>query len=265
MTNLESALASLTTMIPIDLSGKTALITGASQGIGAQVARTLHRAGAAVVLNHLGAPGTLLDAQALADELNLLRTDSASLIAANVSKPEQVQTMMGEVQARHGGLDYLINNAAILKDRTIAKMDLEEWDAVIDVNLNGVFYCCKYALEIMRDHGAIVSFGSIAAIQGFFGQANYAAAKSGVQAMMRVLSREAARKQIRANAIAPGVIDTAMAATIPENVRAEMLKNVPLARFGTTEEVANVVLFLCSPLASYVTGQTIEINGGWRG
>ncbi len=252
-------------MITIDFTGKIALITGASQGIGSEVARTLHRAGAAVVLNHLGIPGTTVDAQALADELNLARTDSASLIAADVSQPEQVKSMMGEVQARHGSLDYLINNAAIIKDRTIAKMSYEEWDAVIDVNLSGVFFCCKHALEIMRDHGAIVSFGSIAAIQGFFGQANYAAAKSGVQAMMRVLSREAARKNIRANAIAPGVIDTAMAATIPQNVRDEMLKNVPLNRFGTTEEVANVVLFLCSPLASYVTGQTIEINGGWRG
>ncbi len=251
--------------IAIDLKGKTALITGASQGIGAQIARTFHQAGAHVIINHLGTPGTTADAQAIADELNLHRTDSASIIAADVSKADQVQSMMGEVQASQGGLDFLINNAAIIKDRTIAKMSYEEWDAVIDVNLSGVFYCCKHALEIMREGGAIVSLGSIAAIQGFFGQANYAAAKSGVQAMMRVLSREAARKNIRANAIAPGVIDTSMAATIPEAVRAEMLKNVPLNRFGTTEEVASVVLFLCSPLASYVTGQTIEINGGWRG
>lgn len=252
-------------MIPIDLSGKVALITGASQGIGAQIARTFHQAGATVVINHPGFPNTSADAQALADELNVHRTDSARVIAADVSQPEQVQSMMGEIQAACGGLDYLVNNAAIIKDRTIAKMSLDEWDAVIDVNLSGVFYGCKYALEIMREGGAIVSFGSIAAIQGFFGQANYASAKAGVQAMMRVLSREAVRKNIRANAIAPGVIDTSMAATIPESVRAEMLKNVPLARFGTTEEVANVVLFLCSPLASYVTGQTIEINGGWRG
>jgi 3-oxoacyl-[acyl-carrier protein] reductase len=252
-------------MIPIDLSGKVALITGASQGIGAQIARTFQAAGASVVLNHPGFPNTAADAQALADELNVHRTDSATVIAADVSKPDQVQAMMAEIQARQGGLDFVINNAAIIKDRTIAKMSLEEWDAVLEVNLSGVFYCCKYALEIMRDHGAIVSFGSIAAIQGFFGQANYASAKAGVQAMMRVLSREAARKHIRANAIAPGVIDTAMAATIPESVRAEMLKNIPLGRFGTTEEVANVVLFLCSPLSSYVTGQTIEINGGWRG
>jgi 3-oxoacyl-[acyl-carrier protein] reductase len=252
-------------MIPIDLSGKVALITGASQGIGAQIARTFHEAGATVILNHPGFPNTELDAQAIADSLNVHRTDSAFVIAADVSKPDEVQAMMSEIQSRNGGLDYLINNAAILKDRTIAKMALEEWDAVMDVNLSGVFYCCKYALEIMRDHGSIVSFGSIAAIQGFFGQANYASAKAGVQAMMRVLSREGARRNIRANAIAPGVIDTAMAATIPDNVRAEMMKNVPLGRFGTTEEVAHVVVFLCSPLASYVTGQTIEINGGWRG
>lgn len=252
-------------MISIDLSGKVALITGASQGIGAQIARTFHQAGARVVLNHPDIGGTRADAEALADALNAQRPDSALVLAADVSKPEAVQAMMQAVQTRWGDLDFLINNAAIIKDRTIAKMSLEEWDAVIDVNLSGVFYCCKYALEVLRDHGAIVSFGSIAAIQGFFGQANYASAKAGVQAMMRVLSREGGRRGIRANAVAPGVIDTSMAATIPEAVRAEMLKNVPLGRFGVTEEVAHVVLFLCSPLASYVTGQTIEINGGWRG
>ncbi len=252
-------------MIPIDLSGKTALITGASQGIGAQIARTFHEAGATVVLNHPGFASTGADAEAIAAELNLLRTDSAHVLAADISKPDQVRAMMTEIGGRLGGLDFLINNAAILKDRTISKMSLEEWDAVLDVNLSGVFYCCKYALEIMRDEGAIVSFGSIAAIQGFYGQANYAAAKAGVQAMMRVLSREVARRQIRVNAVAPGVIETSMAATIPENVRQEMIKNVPLSRFGRPEEVANTVLFLCSPLASYITGQTIEINGGWRG
>ena len=252
-------------MISIDLSGKTALITGASQGIGAQIARTFHRAGATVVLNHPGFGTTGADADGIAAELNAARSGSAHVIAADVSRAEQVEVMMTEIGARLGGLDFLINNAAIIKDRTISKMSLEEWDAVLDVNLSGVFYCCKYALNVLRDEGAIVSFGSIAAIQGFFGQANYAAAKAGVQAMMRVLSREAARRNIRVNAVAPGVIDTSMAATIPESVRAEMMKNVPLGRFGTTEEVANVVLFLCSPLASYITGQTIEINGGWRG
>ena len=194
--------------ITIDLNGKVALVTGASQGIGAQVARTFHAAGASVVLNHPGIGGTGDDAQRITAELNALRAGSADVIAADVANAEQVQAMMREIQARHGGLDFLINNAAIIRDRTIAKLSLDEWDAVIGVNLSGVFHCCKFALEIMRDHGAVVSFGSIAAIQGFFGQANYASAKAGVQAMMRVLSREAARKNIRANAIAPGVIET---------------------------------------------------------
>jgi 3-oxoacyl-[acyl-carrier protein] reductase len=251
--------------IAIDLAGKVALITGASQGIGAQMARTFHAAGAAVVINHPNIGGTAADAERVAGELNARRAGSAVSIAADVADAAAVQRMMQEAKQRFGGIDFLVNNAAIIRDRTLAKMSLDEWKAVIDVNLAGVFHCCKFGLEVMRDGGAIVSLGSIAALQGFFGQANYAAAKAGVQAMMRVVSREAARRGIRANAIAPGVIDTAMAATIPENVRAEMLKNIPLNRLGTPEEVANVALFLCSPLASYVSGQTIEINGGWRG
>ena len=251
--------------IPIDLTNKVALITGGSQGIGAQFARTFHRAGASVAINHPGIGTTRADAEKIAAELNGMRAESASVLAADVANADAVRQMMQAAKQRFGGIDFLINNAAIIRDRTIAKMSADEWQSVVDVNLSGVFHCCKFGLEVMRDGGAVVSLGSIAAIQGFFGQANYAAAKAGVQAMMRVLSREAARRNIRANAIAPGVVDTAMAATIPESVRAEMLKNVPLARFATTEEIANVALFLCSPLASYVTGQTIEVNGGWRG
>ncbi len=252
-------------MVSIDLSGKTALITGASQGIGAQIARTFHEAGATVVLNHPGIGSTGADADKIAAELIAVRPESARVIAADVSRADQVAAMMEEIGTGSGGLDFLINNAAIIRDRTISKMSPEEWSAVLDVNLSGVFHCCQHALGVMRDGGAIVSFGSIAAIQGFFGQANYAAAKAGVQAMMRVLSRETARRGIRVNAVAPGVIETSMAETIPAEVRAEMMKNIPLARFGAPAEVANVVLFLCSPLASYVTGQTLEINGGWRG
>ena len=252
-------------MITIDFSDKVAAITGASQGIGAQMARRFHAAGATVILNHPGVGGTGDDAKRIAGELNAARDKSAHVIAADVSDAGAVEAMMARIKEDHGGLDFLINNAAIIRDRTIAKMSLEEWESVIRVNLSGVFHCSKFALAIMREGGAIVSMGSIAAIQGFYGQANYAAAKAGVQAMMRVISREAARRGIRANAIAPGVVDTSMAATIPEGVRAEMLKSIPLGRFGTTDDIAGVALFLCSPLAAYVTGQTVEVNGGWRG
>lgn len=245
----------------IQLTDQTVLITGASQGIGACMARRFHQAGAFVWINHPGFEQTAADAGRLASELGA----RARVVAADVSQADQIQAMMQRIAQESDKLDFLVNNAAILRDKTIAKMAPEEWQAVIDVNLTGVFLCCKYALETMRDGGAIVSLGSIAGIQGFFGQANYASAKAGVMAMMRVLSREAARRGIRANSIAPGVVETAMAEQIPESVRDEMLKNIPLGRFGKPEEIADAALFLCSDLASYITGQTLEVNGGWRG
>ena len=251
----------------INLTGKVALVTGASQGIGAATARALHRAGANVALNHPDSNdgSTRRDAERIVAELNAARPDSARVFAADVSRREQVQAMMEQLRRELGGLDLLVNNAAILRDRTVAKMSAEEWQGVLDVDLSGVFWCCQHGLEVMRDGGAIVNLGSLSAFEGFFGQANYAAAKAGVMAMTRVLSRECAGRGIRANCIAPGVIETAMSATIPAKIRAEMLKRIPLARMGRPEEVANVALFLCSPLAAYVTGQVIEVNGGWRG
>jgi 3-oxoacyl-[acyl-carrier protein] reductase len=257
-----------TTMsIAIDLSGKTALVTGASQGIGAEIARTLQRAGATVVINHpdLGDGQTRADAEALVEELDLLRSDSAWAEVADVSDPRAVEEMMVRIRNRSGGLDILINNAGILRDRTIAKMTLEEWHAVIATNLSGVFYGCKFGLPVLREGGAIVNMGSLSAEAGFHGQANYAAAKAGVQAITRVLARECARRSIRVNAIAPGVIDTPMMASVAADVRAGMTSAIPAGRFGTPQEVAGAVLFLVSDLASYVTGHTLAVNGGWRG
>lgn len=249
----------------IELSGKTALITGASQGIGAEMARVFHEAGATVLINHPNLGDSRCDAEHVAAELNALRASSAFVTPANVADAASVQVMMEEIRKSHGGIDFLVNNAGIIRDRTIAKMTLDEWQNVIDVNLSGVFHCCKYGLEIMRDGGAIVNMSSIAAIVGFFGQTNYAAAKAGVSAMTRVLAKECARRDIRVNAIAPGVVDTTMAATIPPAVRDDMLANIPLGRLGRPREIADVALFLCSPMASYVSGQTIEVNGGWHG
>ena len=165
-------------MIAIDLAGEIALVTGASQGIGEAIARCLHRAGATVVLNHpdLGDGRTRLDAEAIADDLNLQRNDSAIVLAADVACEDAVRAMMAAVKERFGGLDLLVNNAGILRDRSIAKMTLDDWRSVIDTNLTGVFLGCKYGLEILRDGGSIVNLGSLSAVAGFHGQANYASA-----------------------------------------------------------------------------------------
>jgi 3-oxoacyl-[acyl-carrier protein] reductase len=250
--------------ITIDLSGRVAVITGASRGIGAEIARRLHEAGAYVVVNHPG-EATQAEAEAVAGELNARRPGSAEVRAADVSDPEAVQTLMKDVAAAMGGIDILVNNAGILRDRTVAKMTLDEWQSVIDVNLSGVFHGCKFGLEVMREGGAIVNIGSLSARAGFHGQANYASAKAGVQALTRVLSRECARRNIRVNAVAPGVIETEMALKIAPDVRVEMIRQIPFRRFGNPAEVADAVLFLCSPLAGYITGHVLEVDGGWRG
>src|SRR3954462_12794551 len=218
--------------IIIDLAGKTALITGASRGIGAEIARVFHRAGASVILNHPDtADGrTLADATALADQLSTLRKDSALVKAADCSDPGAVETMMNSIRDEVGGLDFLVNNAGILRDRTAAKMTIGEWQSVIDVNLSGVFYCCQVALGILREGGAIVNLGSLSAEAGFHGQSNYSAAKAGVQALTRVLARECARRSIRVNAAAPGVIDTVTCASITPEVRTSMQKVIPFGR-----------------------------------
>jgi 3-oxoacyl-[acyl-carrier protein] reductase len=253
--------------IAIDLSGRTALVTGSSQGIGAEIARLLHAAGARVVINHpdLAEGRVHQDALALRDELAAARADGAIVVAADVSDPAAVAAMMQRIGREWQHLDILVNNAGILRDRSIGKMTLDEWRSVLDVDLSGVFYCCKYGLEILNDGGAIVSIGSLAAKMGFHGQANYAAAKAGVQALTRVLARECARRSIRVNAVAPGVIDTPMAAQISDSAREQLLQSIAMRRLGLPREVAQAVLFLCSPLASYITGHVLEVDGGYLG
>lgn len=248
-------------MIPIDLTGMTATITGASQGLGAVTARRLYAAGANVVANYLPdeAGANRAATEQLVEELG----DRAVPAPADVRCPDQLEAVFDDAVSRFGGLDILVNNAGILRDRTLKKMSDAEWRDVIDTNLTGAYQACQLGAARMNDGGRIVSMASIAASVGFFGQANYAAAKAGVAAMMRVLSRELAARRITCNAVAPGVVLTEMGQSIPEAAREQMLTQIPLGRFAEPEEIAHTIAFLCSDLAGYITGQTIHVNGGW--
>lgn len=248
-------------MKTIDLSKKTAIVTGASQGIGHAAAKALHEAGANVVINYFeeGQGANRALAEKVVDEFG----DRALALAADVRNPDELNQMVEATVQSFGTLDILVNNAGILRDRSFRKMSTEEWNAVIDTNLSGVFNSCKAAVEHLSENGAIVNVASLSAVTGFFGQANYASAKAGVIAFTKVLSKELARKNIRVNAIAPGVVDTEMGKSIPEENRKAMLLNVPLGRFAEPSEIADAVVYLSSDMSSYVTGQTLHVNGGW--
>ena len=246
-------------MIPIDLTGKTAVVTGSSQGLGRATAELLHRAGANVVINDIVANA------AKAAEVAAAMGDRGLHLVADVRDLAAMEALAAKVVERFGSFDILVNNAGILRDKTAKKMLPEDWQAVIDTNLTGVFHGCKAAVGKMAAGGRIVNLASISAAVGFFGQANYAAAKAGVIGLTKVLSKELASRQITVNAVAPGVVLTDMGKSIPEESRKVMLGQIPLNRFGTPEEIAQVILFLCSPLASYMTGQTLHVNGGWWG
>jgi len=248
-------------MINIDMAGKTAIITGAGTGLGAATAVALHAAGANVVANYFEEGGGVN--RAAAEQVVVSLGDRAVAIPADVRDLDAVRAMFDDATERFGGVDIAINNAGILRDRTIRKMSPDEWQSVIDTNLTGPYHVCRVATEQLRDGGRIVSLSSLSAAVGFYGQVNYAAAKAGIIGMTKVLSRELAGRHITVNAVAPGVILTEMGKSIPEEHRRKMIEQIPLGRTGEPDEVAGVILFLCSDLASYVTGQTIHVNGGW--
>lgn len=248
-------------MIGIDLSGKTALVTGASQGLGTAAVRMLHRAGANVAVNYVAMGSNRANAEGIVAELG----QNAMTVEADVRDAGNVGRMFDEIEKRFAGIDIIVNNAGILRDHTARKMTQEEWQSVIDTNLTGVFNVCRLAADRLRDDGRIVNLTSISAVVGFFGQSNYSAAKAGVIGLTKVLSKELAKKRITVNAIAPGVVLTEMGKSIPEEQRAAMLALIPLARFGEPDELASAILFFCSELASYITGQTLHVNGGWWG
>ncbi len=245
---------------PFDLSGKTALVTGASRGIGAGIARGLASHGARVVLNYFADPAGVNRAEA---EVVASHCPDSMLIEADVSKSDDVNRMFTAIGNKHGGLDILVANAGILRDRTMTKMTDDEFQTVIDVNLRGVFHCIRAASPMLRENGRVVAMASVAGQMGFFGQANYAPSKAAVIALIKVAARELARKKITANAIAPGFIETAMTEDIPEEVTRKTLEQIPLGAKGQVDDIVHAALFLCSNGARYITGHVLNVNGGF--
>lgn len=242
------------------LNGKVALVTGASRGIGRTIAIELAKAGAKVAVNYSGSEQK---ANEVVDEIKALGKE-AFAIQANVSDADSVTNMVKEVISTFGSLDILVNNAGITRDNLLMRMKEEEWDDVININLKGVFLSTKAVTRQMMKQrsGKIINIASIVGVSGNPGQANYVAAKAGVIGLTKTAAKELASRNITVNAVAPGFITTDMTDKLPEDVKNEMLKLIPLNRFGETTDISGVVLFLASDNSNYMTGQTLHIDGG---
>ena len=245
---------------PIDFTGKVALVTGSSRGIGAEMIKAFGARGAKCVVNYFSDPQgqNKADAETVAKELK-----KPLLIDADVTKPEQVDAMMKQIQDRHGGLDILINNSGIIRDRTIKKMSLEEFESIVRVNLTGTFNVIQKAASILQSGGRVINMSSVSGQMGLFGQANYSSSKAAIIALTKVSAREFARQNITVNAIAPGFIDVGMSKGMPAEVTQNFIKQIPLGRLGEAHEIVDAALFLASPMASYITGQVLNVNGGF--
>ena len=242
------------------LTNKTAVVTGASRGIGRSIAIDLAKKGANVVVNY---SGNEAKANEVVDEIKALG-QQAFAVKADVSNAEEVQALMKQAVDTFGSIDILVNNAGITKDNLLMRMKENEWDDVININLKGVFNCTKAVTREMmkRRSGRIINVASVVGVCGNPGQANYVAAKAGVIGLTKTTAKELASRHITVNAVAPGFISTDMTDKLDENVQTEMLKQIPLARFGAPEDISNVVVFLASEGAGYITGQTIQVDGG---
>ncbi|PJN87112.1 beta-ketoacyl-ACP reductase [Bacillus sp. mrc49] len=242
------------------LKGKKALVTGASRGIGREVALELALQGADVAINYSGSEAK---ANEVVDEIKALGRE-AFAIQCDVANGESVTNMVKEVVERFGRVDILVNNAGITRDNLLMRMKEDEWDAVINTNLKGVFLCTKAVTRQMMKQrsGRIINMASIVGVSGNAGQANYVAAKAGVIGLTKTTAKELASRGITVNAIAPGFISTDMTGELPEDVQKAMLDQIPLARFGDPKEVASVASFLASDASKYMTGQTLHVDGG---
>lgn len=242
------------------LDGKTALVTGASRGIGRAIALRLAAEGANIAINYAGNTAKAEETKAAIEAAG----GKAALFQADVSDSAQVEQMVASVLETFGSLDILVNNAGITRDGLLMRMKEEDFDAVLDTNLKGIFHVTKAVTKIMMKQrsGRIVNMASVVGIIGNAGQTNYAAAKAGVIGFTKSAARELAARGITVNAVAPGFIATDMTATMPEKAKEATLAAIPLRRMGTPEDVANAVLFLVSDQAAYITGQVVKVDGG---
>jgi len=245
---------------PLDFAGKVVLVTGSSRGIGAEMIKAFGKRGAKCVVNYVAdAQGqNETDAANVANELT-----EPLVVECDVTAPGQVEAMMKQIQDRHEGLDILVNNSGIIADRTIKKMSMEEFESVLRVNLIGTFTVTQKAASILRSGGRIVNLSSVSGQMGLFGQANYSSSKAAIIALTKVSAREFGRQNITVNAIAPGFIDIGMSKGMSDEITENFIKQIPLGRLGAANEIVDAAFFLASPMASYITGHVLNVNGGF--
>ena len=244
----------------LDFSGKTVLVTGSTRGIGRAIAEEFAKHGANVIVS-----GTVKErAREVAKELAEKYGVKTLGVGMDVSDPESVESAFKEINAAFGGGDILVNNAGITRDTLFLRMKPEDWQKVLDVNLTGTFLVTKQAVRHMvkKRWGRIINISSVVGFTGNVGQVNYATTKAGLIGFTKSLAKELAPRNVLVNAVAPGFIETDMTENLKEEIKNEYKKQIPLGRFGKPEEVARVVLFLASPMADYITGETIHVNGG---
>lgn len=243
----------------IDFNDKVIIVTGSGRGIGREIAESFTKNGATVIISDYSTE-SLIEAE------NLFATKGYSFkaIPCDVTNSEDVQNLIDLTYKEFGKIDVLINNAGITKDNLILRMKDEQWDSVIETNLKGVFLTTRASVKyfLKQRYGKIINISSVVGITGNIGQSNYSASKAGIIGFSKSIARELAIRNITVNIVAPGFIDTPMTSVLPDGVKEDFIKKIPLKRMGTPTDIANIVLFIASPLADYITGQVINVDGG---